>query len=297
MRRLKDINWNQFYYFFEVARHGSMKKAAASLKVSSATLSEQIKNLEEVLKVKLFNRSPRKLNLSEEGRSLFYYADQMFQFGFKVLDTVSPISVGGYQVKISIPNGYTKSLHSQLLQNYAKIYIPFGSVNVSSHLSHDELEYKLLQGELDWGFSCQEPHSKELGYRYLGKTDNYFYVSQKLNLKNVLHDNELKLPLNLHPLDKELNENILMHFESTNIRCEEISYIESKQMAIDLCLKKLSIIAATGLDIKTLGLKKHLSLISTQLKVQNHHYVIWKKSQRKMISIQKLIQIMGKKKY
>lgn len=289
MRRLKDINWNQFYYFFEVARHGSMKKAASNLKVTSATLSEQIKNLEEVLKVKLFKRSPRKLSLTEEGRSLYFYADQMFQFGFKVLDTVSPISVGGYQVKISIPNGYTKSLHSQLLQNFAKAYMPFGTVNVSAHLSHDELEYKLLQGELDWGFSTQEPHSKELGYRYLGMSDIYFYCSQKVD---AIKNQELQLPITLHPLDKELNLDILKLFESKSIRCEEISYIESKQMAIDLCLKKLAVLGLTGLDIKTLGLKKHLKLISPQIKTQLNHYVIWKKSQRKMVSTQKLIQVL-----
>ncbi|MCH2534957.1 MAG: LysR family transcriptional regulator [Bdellovibrionales bacterium] len=289
MRRLKDINWNQFYYFFEVAKHGSMKKAASNLKVTSATLSEQIKNLEEVLKVKLFKRSPRKLTLTEEGRSLYFYADQMFQFGFKILDTVSPVSVGGYQVKISIPNGYTKSLHSQLLQNFAKAYMPFGTVNVSAHLSHDELEYKLLQGELDWGFSSQEPRSKELGYRYLGMSDFYFYCSQKVD---AIQNQELQLPLTLHPLDKDLNLEILKLFESKSIRCEEISYIESKQMAIDLCLKKLAVLGLTGLDIKTLGLKKHLKLISPQLKTQLNHYVIWKKSQRKMVSTQKLIQVL-----
>lgn len=289
MRRLKDINWNQFYYFFEVAKHGSMKKAASNLKVTSATLSEQIKNLEEVLKVKLFKRSPRKLSLTEEGRSLYFYADQMFQFGFKVLDTVSPVSVGGYQVKISIPNGYTKSLHSQLLQNFAKAYMPFGTVNVSAHLSHDELEYKLLQGELDWGFSSQEPRSKELGYRYLGMSDIYFYCSQKVD---AIKNQELQLPITLHPLDKNLNFEIIKLFESKSIRCEEISYIESKQMAIDLCLKKLAVLGLTGLDIKTLGLKKHLKLISPQIKTQLNHYVIWKKSQRKMVSTQKLIQVL-----
>mgnify|MGYP003851500563 CR=1 FL=1 len=34
VKRLKDINWNQVYCFFEVARNGSMKKAAELLSVS-----------------------------------------------------------------------------------------------------------------------------------------------------------------------------------------------------------------------------------------------------------------------
>lgn len=296
VKRLKDINWNQFYYFYEVAKHGSLKQAALHLKVTSATLSEQIKNLEETLKVRLFNRNPRKLILTEDGRSLFNYADQMFQFGFKILDTVSPISIGGYQVKISIPNGFTKSLHSQLLQKYTKVYSPYGTINVSAHLSHDQLEYKLLQSELDWGYSDQEPHSKELGYRYLGQTSIYLYASQKLLPKNLLSKNELKLPLALHPLDKKLNIDILNMLESKSTVAEEISYIESKQLAIDLCLKGLCVIAATGLDIKSLGLKKHLKLVSAQLKTCDHHFVIWKKSQRKMVSIQKLTHILDQKK-
>ena len=44
---LKDINWNQIYYFYEVARKQSLKKASKVLGVSSATLSEHIKKLEK----------------------------------------------------------------------------------------------------------------------------------------------------------------------------------------------------------------------------------------------------------
>jgi len=47
LQNLKDINWNHLYYFYEVSRAQSLKKASEYIGVTSATLSEQIKRLEE----------------------------------------------------------------------------------------------------------------------------------------------------------------------------------------------------------------------------------------------------------
>ena len=71
---LKDINWNQVYYFYEVARKLSMKEAAQTTGVSLPTVSEQIKRLETALNVTLFKRFPRRLELTTEGETLYQYA-------------------------------------------------------------------------------------------------------------------------------------------------------------------------------------------------------------------------------
>ena len=55
MKKLKDINWNQVYYFYEVARKMSMKEAAEVTGVSIPTVSEQIKRLETLLETTLFH--------------------------------------------------------------------------------------------------------------------------------------------------------------------------------------------------------------------------------------------------
>ena len=55
--------------FLEIARLGSMTKAASSLHISQPTLSVQMKSLEEVLGRKLFRKEGRNLVMTEEGET------------------------------------------------------------------------------------------------------------------------------------------------------------------------------------------------------------------------------------
>lgn len=57
--------------FLEVAKHQSFAGAARQLGITSSAVSKQVQNLEYELKVKLLNRTTRKVSLTEEG-ALFY---------------------------------------------------------------------------------------------------------------------------------------------------------------------------------------------------------------------------------
>lgn len=58
-------------WFAQIARHGSFTKAAAEMGVSRPALSQNLKNLERQLGVKLLYRTTRDMSLTEEGRRLF----------------------------------------------------------------------------------------------------------------------------------------------------------------------------------------------------------------------------------
>lgn len=66
------------YCFYQSALLGSFKDAAESLFISSAAVSQQIRQLEDQLEVKLFQRQHRKVVLTEQGEILFEYAKQGF---------------------------------------------------------------------------------------------------------------------------------------------------------------------------------------------------------------------------
>lgn len=72
------LNFNHLYYFFVVAKVGSIKEAAAKLFVSQPTISDQIKLLEEYFDCKLFERQHRQLTLTVEGNLTLEYAEKMF---------------------------------------------------------------------------------------------------------------------------------------------------------------------------------------------------------------------------
>ena len=57
--------------FIEVARCGQIKEAASYLRMKQSNLSNQIKALEDDLKVSLFNRHGHGISLTSSGKSIF----------------------------------------------------------------------------------------------------------------------------------------------------------------------------------------------------------------------------------
>ncbi len=88
------LNYHHLYYFWTVARTGGVTKASAELRLSTPTVSAQIRALESALGEKLFARSGRNLVLTDMGRTVFRYAEDIFSLGRELLDTVKDRPTG-----------------------------------------------------------------------------------------------------------------------------------------------------------------------------------------------------------
>ncbi len=86
------LNYNHLFYFWTVARQGGLVPAARSLRLSHATLSVQIHALEEQLGEPLMSKAGRSLVLTEAGRVVFRYADEMFSLGREMTQTLAGAS-------------------------------------------------------------------------------------------------------------------------------------------------------------------------------------------------------------
>ena len=75
------MNFKHLHYFWATAHAGGVIKAGEQLHTTPQTLSGQIKLLEERLGRKLFRKSGRKLELTEDGRVVLSYADEIFHLG------------------------------------------------------------------------------------------------------------------------------------------------------------------------------------------------------------------------
>ncbi|OXR50326.1 MULTISPECIES: LysR family transcriptional regulator [unclassified Pusillimonas] len=75
------LNYHHLYYFWRVAVIGNLTQAAKNLHVSQSALSAQIRQLEDTLDVKLFDRVGRALVLTETGRRVLVYAQDIFSKG------------------------------------------------------------------------------------------------------------------------------------------------------------------------------------------------------------------------
>lgn len=82
------LNYHHLRYFWTVAREGSLAKAAARLNVSQPSISEQIRELEEMLGEKLFRREGRVNKLTDTGRIVFGFAEEIFALGREMVNAV-----------------------------------------------------------------------------------------------------------------------------------------------------------------------------------------------------------------
>lgn len=66
-------------YFITVAQEQSFTRAAEKLFTAQPSLSQQIKDLEQEVGVNLFERSSRKIQLTDEGKAFFIYAEKALE--------------------------------------------------------------------------------------------------------------------------------------------------------------------------------------------------------------------------
>jgi len=88
------LNYHHLLYFWAVVREGGLVPAGRFLRLSHPTLSAQIHALEDQLGEKLFTKVGRKLALTDMGRVVFRYADEIFTLGREMVDTVKGRSTG-----------------------------------------------------------------------------------------------------------------------------------------------------------------------------------------------------------
>jgi LysR family transcriptional activator of nhaA len=85
---METLNYHHLLYFRAVAREGGLVAAAKSLRLSHPTLSAQVHALEDRLGERLFTKVGRKLALTEQGRMTLRYADEIFDLGRELVETV-----------------------------------------------------------------------------------------------------------------------------------------------------------------------------------------------------------------
>ncbi|MEW8500253.1 MAG: transcriptional activator NhaR [Candidatus Thiodiazotropha taylori] len=88
MQNLK-LNLKHLRYFWAVASHGTIVQAAEALFITPQTISGQLRELESQVGSELFRKEGRRLVLTETGRLVFSYADEMFRLGIELQDMLT----------------------------------------------------------------------------------------------------------------------------------------------------------------------------------------------------------------
>lgn len=122
---MKWLNFNHLYYFWMVAREGSIARAAEELLVSQPTISVQLKELEAAVGHDLFHRSGRGLELTDAGRIAFNYANEMFTLSQEMANALEHQPAGRpLRLSVGILDVIPKPMVTQLLEPVTRLEQP-----------------------------------------------------------------------------------------------------------------------------------------------------------------------------
>ena len=82
------LNYHHLYYFWMVAKEGTIARACEKLRLAQPTISGQLRQFEESLGEKLFNKSGRNLALTDTGQVVYRYAEEIFSVGAELQDVL-----------------------------------------------------------------------------------------------------------------------------------------------------------------------------------------------------------------
>jgi DNA-binding transcriptional LysR family regulator len=151
----------QLVSFAEIARSGSFRQAAKTLHIAQPALSRQIKQLEAALGICLFDRAPRRLHLTIEGRELAGRLPALFAQIDQLIDAVQGTNAGGTtQLRIGDGGALTTEVIAPALRRLRQAWprLRLSTVqNTSEGFFQD-----LLENRIDCAFPALESKDNEL---------------------------------------------------------------------------------------------------------------------------------------
>lgn len=139
-------------YIDEVARHGSIRKAAAVLNVSSTSVNRKILSIEEQLGVKLFERSPEGVELTPTGKIVLEHCRKtLYDFNNvkMIIDDIRDLRSG--HISIQCIDSFTFSVLPRVLERFSEKY-PSVSLSVTTAMP-EEVAHAVGTGTADVGFN------------------------------------------------------------------------------------------------------------------------------------------------
>ncbi len=246
------INYHHLFYFKTIAEEQSVSRAAEKLRLGQPTLSAQLKQFEDYLNVKLFDRQHKKLILTEQGKIALEYAQEIFKLGYEMIDTLNDRAVPD---KIKLQIGALDAIPKEFLVEFAQA--GFKKNNIQMSFIEGDLNHLMRQLEvhdIDVVVTNYLPMAKS------NKKNSHFLVQKneikiygaaafktlKKNFPDSLKNQKMILP----NYDSQLRSDLDHWFKLRAIDVDVVA--ESQDMALkkQLALKGLGLVAATEASMK-----------------------------------------------
>src|SRR5436190_11004115 len=173
------LNYHHLLYFWTVAKAGTIARASEQLEVAQPTISGQIRALEESFGAKLFARSGRNLVLTDVGRIVFGYAEDIFSLGREIQEVVRGRPAGTpMKLTVGIADTVSKLIAYELLRPALRLPDPVQLAvqedkpeRLLEHVAAQKLDVVIANGPVPPSFRNRAFHHP------LGESGTSFFTS------------------------------------------------------------------------------------------------------------------------
>ena len=230
------LNYHHLYYFWITAQEGSISRASTKLLVGQPTISTQIKNLEESLNQSLFTRKGRGLHLTEAGKVVLDYSNQIFSLGNELMEVVKDENFSKRSnVQIGALDSIPKSLVQAMIHSAQKI----APCTISVLEGGGDYLFRELQAHrIDLVISNYPPtigESKQFFSRLLAKIPITIFSTKKYEfLKRKFPKSLQDQPFIMPSLHSKLRHDLNHFFQTNKITVDVV--IETQDTSIQKLL-------------------------------------------------------------
>ncbi|MBM3577760.1 MAG: LysR family transcriptional regulator [Alphaproteobacteria bacterium] len=242
------LNYQHLYYFWTVAKSGTITRASERLALSQPTMSSQIAAFEKAIDSQLFHKDGRRLTLTDAGRQIFEYAEQIFRLGEELASSIQDRSTANRsRLSVGVVNSLPKLVVYRLLKPVFGLGQPF-----QMHCYEDKRERLLAELTLhgvDLVLS-DAPVTSANGsrvYNHLIAQSSISVFGSPETAGRYRNDFPLSLdraPLLLQTANIEVRRSLDEWFEDHKIRPDVIAEIEDSALLKTFASEGISLIVA-----------------------------------------------------
>lgn len=231
---MSSLNYKHLRYFWMVAKTGSIAKAAAQLHLTPQSVSGQLTEFADTLGVELFRRVGRNLELTDTGRRIVSYAEDIFSTGDELLELVRDNTFTATKTfRVGCADSVSKLIACELVEPALRLSEPVKLICREGRL--DSLLADLAVHRLDLVMADRPipPHFSVRAYNHLlGESPMTAFATASLAAKlgkdfpDCLHEAPMLLPGE----DFAIHQRLLRWFEQCEVHPRVIGEFDDSAM-------------------------------------------------------------------
>ena len=237
------MNTKNLITFKTILEAGSFQKAADRLNYTQSTVTFQIKQLEEELSLKLFEKIGRRMELTQAGKEILPYVNMILQGAEQINNYGKDLSKIAGILKIALPD----SILIYAMQPFIQAYLheaPNIQLVINS-LPSGEINQAVMDGTADIGVNCEKTHYPEtIMHKSLG-TYRAILITAPFTNNNLL---DFITPHQRKPFSLICNE------PDAYYQLEFAKYLSEKDIVLNPDMKVQSIEAVKKCVMNNLGI-------------------------------------------